>query len=201
MSKAQLRASLALWTRRHRFRERRLAAAHLRNDPKGIDKWYGLLVTAGKMIRKRRAQLHPPLAPARARIVAVAEQAAANYRRNPGAYHYLAGGTPNTVIMAPTPRDYRSDCSQFAVNCYRHAGVPCPGSGTYLYSNTDSINQGGRVTTSPKPGDLGMYGSRGGSTHHVEVYVGGGKHIGHGSSPIDSLIPGLPNFYLTFFDD
>jgi cell wall-associated NlpC family hydrolase len=201
MSRAALRASLALWTRRHAYRQRRLIAAHQRNDSKAIDKWYALLAHAGVMIRKRRAQLNPPLAPARARIVAAAQQAAANYRKNPGAYHYLAGGIANTVIMAPTPRTYRSDCSQFAVNCYRVAGVPCPGSGTYLYSNTDSINQGGRVTTSPKPGDLGMYGQRGGSTHHVEVYVGNGQHIGHGSPPIDSLIPGLPNYYLTFFDD
>lgn len=133
-------------------------------------------------------------------IVKAAKQAKANYARQPGAYHYLAGGVPNTVIMDPTPRDHRSDCSQFAVNCYRHAGVECPGSGTYMFSNTISIEgRGAKTTLFPKPGDLGMYG-RHGATHHVEVYIGepGCMFIGHGSPPIDSLTPGLPDFYLTF---
>lgn len=133
-------------------------------------------------------------------VCAAAEKAAANYRKNPGAYHYLAGGIANTVIMAPTPRSYRSDCSQFAVNCYRHAGVKCPGTGTYLYSNTDSISRGGKIVRVPQPGDLGLYGSARGRTHHVEVYVGGGRFIGHGSPPIDSMTPGQPDFYLSFID-
>lgn len=201
MSKTKLKISLALWQRRHAFRQRRLAAAHARNDAAGITKWYNLLRDAGVHIRRRRAQLHPPVDARRARIVAAAQKAAANYRRNPREYHYYAGGKPNTVIMTPTPRDWRSDCSQFAANCYRHAGVPCPGSGTYMYSNTNTISAGGRLTTSPKPGDLGLYGSGRGRTHHVEVYIGGGKHIGHGSPPIDSLTPGLPDFYLSFIND
>ena len=203
MSKAQLRVSLALWTRRHAYRARKLSIAHANNDQGAITKWHALLVTAGKMIRKRRAQINPPpppVSPGRAAIVAAAKKAAANYRRDPAAYHYLAGGIANTVIFDPTPRNWRSDCSQFAVNCYREAGVPCPGNGTYLYSNTNTINAGGTVTTSPKPGDLGLYGARHGNTHHVEVYIGepGCMHIGHGSPPIDSLTPGLPDFYLTF---
>lgn len=199
MSNAQLRASLALWTRRHRFREKRLQAAHQRNDQKGIDKWYKLLAEAGKQIRRRRAQLNPPPT-ARDRIVAVAQQAAVNYRRNPGAYHYLAGGIANTEIMVPTPPSYRSDCSQFAANVYRLAGVACPGNGTYLYSNTNTISMGGKQVGAPRPGDLGLYGSGRGHTHHVEVYVGGGQYIGHGSPPIDSKTPGLPDFHLSFID-
>lgn len=198
--KLSTRARLALWERRHAYRQKRLSAAHARNDKQGIDHWYGLLVHAGAMIRQLRAELHPPLNPARARIVAAAQKAAANYRTNPGAYHYLAGGVANTEIMKPTPRDWRSDCSQFAVNCYREAFVPCPGTGTYLYSNTGTIAAAGRLTTTPKPGDLGLYGPRT-ATHHVEVYVGAGKYIGHGSPPIDSLTPGLPDFHLTFIQD
>lgn len=152
--------------------------------------------------RKLRAKKADTVSPERRAICNAAKEAAANYRANPGAYHYLAGGKPNTVIMKPTPLDWRSDCSQLAVNCYRHANVPCPGSGTYLYSNTISIERGGRITAHPRPGDLGMYGMRG-HTRHVEVYIGepGREFIGHGSPPIDSLTPGRPSFYLTFLND
>jgi cell wall-associated NlpC family hydrolase len=199
MSTAQLRVSLALWRRRHAYRQRRLDAAHARNDRSAIDKWHALLLEAGAQVHHRQAQLIEKTTTPRQRIVSVARAAAANYRRNPGAYHYLAGGTPNTTIMTPTPRGWRSDCSQFAVNVYREAGVKCPGTGSYLYSNTISIAAGGRVTTRPKPGDLGLYGSRN-APHHVEVYVGDGAFIGHGSQPIDALTPGLPSFYLSFID-
>lgn len=134
-------------------------------------------------------------------VCEAAKKAAANYRREPGNYHYLAGGKPNTVIIRPTPRDWRSDCSQFVVNCYREAGSDvCPGSGSFLYSNTISIEGGeAKVVTSPRPGDLGLYG-RHGATHHVEMYIGepGCEFIGHGSPPMDSLTPGRPDFYLSF---
>lgn len=157
-------------------------------------------IAAMRKARKRRAAAAKEAGRNRRAIVAAAKQAKANYARRPSAYHYLAGGRPNTIVMEPTPTDWRSDCSQFAVNCYRHAGVPCPGSGSYMFSNTVSIEGGNAIVTrSPKPGDLGMYGPHG-RTHHVEVYIGepGCMFIGHGSPPIDSLTPGLPDFYLTF---
>lgn len=202
-STAFLHQSLATWRRKHAYRQRQLDIAHDRNDKTAIEKWHKLLIEAGQAIRHREQQLASKIGP-RERIVLAAQQAAANYRKNPGAYHYLAGGVANTIIMAPTPRNYRSDCSQFAANCYRVAGVPCPGSGTYMYSNTGTIAARGRITTHPKPGDLGLYsynrGNLRGSTHHVEVYVGDGRHIGHGSPPIDSLTPGRPTFYLSFLD-
>ena len=55
------------------------------------------------------------------------------------------------------------------------------------------------MTTSQRPGDLGMYGKHGGFTHHVELYCGapGQEFIGHGSAPIDSATPGRPDYYLT----
>lgn len=152
--------------------------------------------------RKARAKTASSVSAKRRAIVREAKQAAANYARRPGEYHYLAGGVANTVIDTPTPTSWRSDCSQFAVNVYRQAGVPCPGSGTYMYSNTLSIEgRGAKVTSHPKPGDLGLYGAHG-RTHHVEVYIGeqGRMFIGHGSPPIDSLTPGLPDFYLSFID-
>lgn len=198
-NQAFLKQSLALWRRRHAFRQRELDLAHERNDAKAIAKWHALLVVAGEEIRHREDQLVRYGSTPRERIVAVARQAAANYRANPGAYHYLAGGVANTVILSPTPRNYRSDCSQFAVNVYRLAGLPCPGTGSFMYSNTVSIAHGGRLTYKPKPGDLGLYGSRW-SPHHVEVYVGAGGFIGHGSQPIDSKTPGAPSFYLSFLE-
>lgn len=57
MSRAQLRASLALWRRRHAYRQRRLDIAHKRNDAAGIAKWQRLLEEAGANIRLRERQL------------------------------------------------------------------------------------------------------------------------------------------------
>jgi cell wall-associated NlpC family hydrolase len=135
----------------------------------------------------------------RRRVVELAQRAAANYRRNPGAYHYLAGGIANVVCMQPTPRAWRSDCSQFAAAIYKAADLPSPADVDHQWASTYSIVRKGRLTTSPRPGDLGMYGSRR-APHHVEIYCGapGQEFIGHGSPPIDSLTPGRPDFYLTY---
>lgn len=204
MTLTQLRASLALWRRRNTYRQRKLGVAHARNDKKGIAKWEKLRREAGYMIERRLAQIAKVDNP-RARIVAQAQLAAFNFQLNPGAYHYLAGGRANEVIMEPTPKGWRSDCSQFAVNVYREAGVPCPGTGSYAYSNTTSIAGSGRIVTSPKPGDLGLYSYSSSNprttTHHVEVYIGGGRYIGHGTRLIDGITPGLPTFFLSFIND
>lgn len=151
--------------------------------------------------RKREAAAHS-VSGQRAAIVREAKRAAANYRARPGEYHYKAGGIPNTIVMVPTPLKWRSDCSQLAVNLCREADVPCPGSGTYMYSNTNTISQA-RIVTDPRPGDMGLYGTGRGATHHVEVYIGepGCMFIGHGSPPIDSLTPGWPDFFVRTIDD
>jgi hypothetical protein len=57
MSLARLKTSLALWRRRHAYRQRKLDIAHDKNDQAAIAKWHALLVEAGKMIRKREAQI------------------------------------------------------------------------------------------------------------------------------------------------
>jgi cell wall-associated NlpC family hydrolase len=88
------------------------------------------------------------------------------------AYHYFAGGKPNAVCLEPTPRDWRSDCSQFVAAVYKQAGLPSPSTGPHEGAATSNIDPHGRVTTQPKPGDLGMYGTHRGSTHHVELYCG-----------------------------
>jgi hypothetical protein len=149
--------------------------------------------------RAKREAAAAAMGTARKRVVKLAQQAAANYRRNPGAYHYLAAGRPNLVCMRPTPRDWRSDCSQFAAAIYKAANLPSPANVDHQWASTYSMVKQGRVTTHPRPGDLGMYGSRS-APHHVEVFCGepGQEFIGHGSAPIDSLTPGRPDFYLTY---
>lgn len=163
----------------------------------------------GKLrVKKRRAAIKKAEARAarasskRKRVVRLAKQAAANYRRNPRAYHYLAGGIANTAFLRPTPRNWRSDCSQFVASIYKEAGLPSPAAPLdHKWASTFSMVKSPRmrVTRHPEPGDLGMYGSRS-APHHVELYIGepGCKFIGHGSPPIDSLTPGNPDYYITF---
>ena len=76
--------------------------------------------------RKQRAAAAAQAGSARKRVVQLAQQAAANYRAQPGAYHYLAGGKANAVCLEPTPSDWRSDCSQFVAAVYKEAGLPSP---------------------------------------------------------------------------
>lgn len=57
MSVAALRVSLALWQRRHKFRQHMLDLAHAQDDAKGISKWYRLLREAGDAIKHRQAQI------------------------------------------------------------------------------------------------------------------------------------------------
>jgi hypothetical protein len=163
-------------------------------------------VAAAHQLRKERAAEAAAAGSKRRAVVAAAKRAAANYRQNPSAYHYLMNTeVANTIIMRPTKRNFRSDCSQFVVNVYREAGISdCPGSGSYLYSGTSTIADGGSITQHPRPGDFGMYAhsmaNPRGTTHHVELYIGesGCMFIGHGSPPIDSATPGQPDYYLSF---
>jgi hypothetical protein len=57
MSLAQLRASLALWRRRHVYRQRKLDIAHAKNDAAGIAKWERLRREAADMIHRRLNQI------------------------------------------------------------------------------------------------------------------------------------------------
>lgn len=136
----------------------------------------------------------------RQRIVHEAERAVANYRKNPGAYHYLAGGVANLIYLSPSPRNFRSDCSQFAAAVYKAAGLPSPASVSHMWASTFTMVKAPGVKfvdkAHRKPGMLGMYGSRS-APHHVEIFCGD-KFIGHGSPPIDSLTPGEPDYYLDF---
>lgn len=137
----------------------------------------------------------------RQRIVAELEKAAANYRKQPGAYHYLAGGIANLIYLAPSPRNFRSDCSQFQAAAWHGAGVESPAAPlAHQWASTFSMVKSphARVISRAqrKPGDLGMYGSHE-APHHVEGWTGT-HFVGHGSPPIDSLTPGEPDYYLTY---
>lgn len=153
--------------------------------------------------RKVRAQMKKDAAKAsakRQKIVAEATQAAANYRKQPGAYHYLAGGVANLIFLKPSPSNFRSDCSQFAASVYKAAGLPSPASVPHEWASTFTMVKAPGVKVVDKahrkPGMLGMYGSRT-APHHVEIWCGD-RFIGHGSPPIDSLTPGEPDYYLDF---
>jgi hypothetical protein len=158
-------------------------------------------VAAHRKARAKAAQEAEQASGKRKLIVQLAEKAAANYRANPGAYHYLAGGVANLVFLKPTPRGWRSDCSQFVASVYHAAGVSSPAAPlAHQWASTFSMVKSPHARVIPrsqrKPGDLGMYGSRT-APHHVELWCGN-KFIGHGSPPIDSLTPGEPDYYITF---
>jgi hypothetical protein len=157
-------------------------------------------LAAHKKVRARMKKQAAEASAKRKRIVLEASRAAANYRRNPSAYHYLAGGRANTVYLHPTPRDWRSDCSQFAAAVFKGAGLPSPASVSHEWASTFTMVKAPGVKfvdrAHRKPGMLGMYGTRD-APHHVEIFCGD-KFIGHGSPPIDSLTPGEPDYYLDF---
>lgn len=149
-----------------------------------------------------RAERHKRQRPSEGRLLVVRNCliAAQHYQVNPRAYHYFAGGIANLIYLQPTPRSYRSDCSQFASSVQHDAGLPDLGPNGPLWVNTVIMAAHLKVTDHPAPADFGMYGSRT-APHHVEVYCGalggpGREFVGHGSPPIDSLTPGRPDFYL-----
>jgi len=147
--------------------------------------------------RARRAKKRKAAKGGRLIVVNNCMKAASNYRKNPRAYHYLAGGIPNLMVFTPSPRTHRSDCSQFASGIQDASGLRDLGPNGPLYVNTVIMSRHLDLTTDPKPGDFGMYGTRN-NPHHVEVRceVPGHFFIGHGSPPIDSQTPGLPDYYL-----
>lgn len=150
-------------------------------------------------LRKKLKAMKPAYAEL---VVAYAQGSAADYRRRPYAYHYLAGGVQNTSIL-PTPFNYRSDCSQWDVQLDRLAGGKCPGSGTFMASNTATIAQGGTIVSKCAPGDHKVWcrdpRRPRSTTHHIERVIDyRGTTIGHGTRQIDSLAPGGYFFYLRF---
>jgi hypothetical protein len=108
-------------------------------------------VAAHKRVRDKQRKEAAASTAKRRRIVAAAEHAAANYRKDPGAYHYLAGGKANLVYLHPTPRDWRSDCSQFAASVYKAAGLPSPASVPHEWASTFTMVKAPGVKSSTRP--------------------------------------------------
>lgn len=119
--------------------------------------------------------------------MAVVRWAKSSLSSRTGFYRYSQGGGTTADL---TPRWGRTDCSQWARAVYLHA------TGRDIGWNTWAQAGRGRRTSHPKPGDL-MFGS---GTGHVEIYLGHGRTIGHGSPPIDyartSYWPG--HYFVTF---
>lgn len=150
--------------------------------------------------REKRAKEAAGVSEGRLKVVRLCLLAASNYAANPSAWHYLAGGKANLVFLKPTPRDWRSDCSQFASAVQAEAGLPDLGPNGPLWVNTWAMDAHLERTSKPLPADFGMYGPPG-NPHHVEVFLGaaggpGHAYVGHGSPPVDSLTPGLPTYFL-----
>lgn len=106
----------------------------------------------------------------RERIVAKAK---ASMTSRSGFRRYSQAGR---ITDDPTPPiGARTDCSQWVRAVYLQAGAKDPGRNTW-----EQARKGKRVSK-PKPGDLVFPPN----TSHVELYIGKGKTIGHGSPPID----------------
>lgn len=101
MNLTQLRGSLALWRRRHRYRQRQLDLAHLHNDSAGIAKWHGLLGDAGKMVRRREEQI------ARAKPERKQQwMPGVRHRDRPSAGKFVGGFTPRGVLHTTEGNDF-----------------------------------------------------------------------------------------------
>lgn len=160
MTQAALKASLALWQRRHAYRQRKLDVAHAHNDKAGIDKWYALLEAAGKMIARRRAQLTPD-PPLRERAYTVATTLI-------GVMEH--GGNNSGTMVSRIIRENGGTgpepwCGDFCAYTYRHAGshsVSRPWASVALLGQLLGIKR----TNSPQRGDLVRF-----TFDHVGMFV------------------------------
>lgn len=117
MTRAWLRKSLDLWERKHKYRARKVNAAHAKNDKAALQKWEPKLAFAGRMIRRRRAQLEDTL-PMRLKaykvattLLGVVEQGGNNMGPMVSKIIHENGG------IGPEPW-----CGDTMAYCYRHAG-------------------------------------------------------------------------------
>lgn len=111
--------------------------------------------------------------PMRQRIVEIAKSTLTSRT----GYYYYSWYGPMTDTLLPA-NGQRSDCSQWVRAVYLAAGAPDPGFTTHDQPGN------GTHTSNPQPGDL-MFTGYPGFSSHVELYVGNGKTIGHGSPPIN----------------
>jgi hypothetical protein len=134
----------------------------------------------------------------RERLVACAKAAAlAHYQGRRKSFYSQSGTWTVKHGILGEPRGYRSDCSQFWLSMYWSADLPDPTGANYGSGYTGTIGNKGLPTASPgKGGDAGLYGSF--PHHHVEMSIGGGHFVGHGSPPVDGVTPGWPDLFRTY---
>jgi cell wall-associated NlpC family hydrolase len=143
----------------------------------------------------------------RARVVEVAKKAAAISAASPSHYYYSQQGNAwkhdvyARDIRGGGPQGlggirHRSDCSTFIIQVYVKAGCDIPAS-MKGQGFTGTLADAGHRTKTPKPGDICLYGSY--PFNHVELYIGGGKTIGHGTAPIDYSTPRGPSGFAGYW--
>lgn len=147
-----------------------------------------------KLIRPRPALAEPSAGNAsdgtdtasgtRDEVVKWAEYAAANR----GKFTY---GHDRPSTFPDLEKDARivSDCSRFVVDVFHQAGAPDPSGLNYSGQGTTvQLESHGKATSSPRPGDLIIYGPKGadGNAAHVQIYLGPGRSVGHGDLVIKS---------------
>lgn len=150
MSRAALRASLALWTRRKHYRQRRLKAARRNGNTNRIAHWRRLVDQAQYWIDRRRSQLNRAL-PLRERahremvqLLGVMEQGGNN-----------AGADVERIIRGAggNPADRPPWCGYAMAYVYKRAGsglVDWRWAAVRLLSTVSGV----RRTTAPMKGDL-----------------------------------------------
>jgi len=83
--------------------------------------------------------------------------------------------------LKPPQFPVQEDCSSFVTWCYFAADAPDPNGNEYNLSGfTGDQVRHGTETASPRLADLVFYGPSRSEINHVNLYVGGGKIIGHG---------------------
>lgn len=81
-----------------------------------------------------------------------------------------------------------TDCTGFYLGCCEAAGVPNPNRADGVYDGwgyTGSLWERGEWTTTPRRGDLAMYGDPYGSTGHGACAMGDGSVVSFGHDPIE----------------
>lgn len=202
LKRAQARQAKALYLQRNRIKRFRTLRAEIRKRRSNIGRRRKLigrlkaeLISGPVTIKGNRAYGGSP----RQRLEAVAKAAAlAHLQGRRKSFYSQSGRWSTRYAITGEPPGYRSDCSQFWISVYWSAGLEDPTGANYTGGWTGTIgNHGHQISANDRaPGDAGLYGPF--PHYHVELCVGGGGFIGHGSPPVDAVTPGFPNVFRTF---
>lgn len=123
----------------------------------------------------------------RARIVAVAHNGVAH---QPDIHYAEVRPIPVQAAGVLHRLPFTTDCSGYAITCYRAAAALDPSGNSYNGQGfTGSFLDHGQQVTEPRPGDIVVYGPKPG--HHAAIVVQGGIDpltVSHGSEAGPLLI-------------